>query len=67
MFKDVAQSLDSGLLPIIGLIAFFIAFTLILIWAFTMKKEARQAAKELPLKENDGESHNTNNNSYVNG
>ncbi|MBX2822258.1 MAG: cbb3-type cytochrome c oxidase subunit 3 [Rhodothermaceae bacterium] len=49
MYKDVIQSLDSGLLPIIGLIAFCVAFTLIIVWAFTMKKEDRNAAKHIPL------------------
>jgi len=49
MYKDVIQSLDSGLLPIIGLIAFCVAFTLIVVWAFTMKKEDRNAAKHIPL------------------
>ena len=49
MYKDVIQAMDSGLLPIIGLLAFFLAFTLILIWAFTMRKEDRTAAKHIPL------------------
>ena len=49
MYKDVIRSLDSGLLPIIGLVAFFVAFALIIVWAFTMKKEDRTAAKQIPL------------------
>ena len=49
MFKDVAHAMDSGLLPIIGLIAFVAAFVLIIIWAFTMRKEDRTAAKNIPL------------------
>ena len=51
MYKDVIQSLDSGLLPIIGLLAFFVAFTLIVIWAFSLNKEARHAAKQMPLED----------------
>ena len=65
MYKDVIQSLDSGILPIIGLIAFLVAFTLILVWAFTMSKEARNAAKQMPLDDNDERSITTNN-SYAN-
>lgn len=53
MFKDVAHAMDSGILPIIGLLAFFIAFTLIIVWACTMKKEDRSAAKQIPLLDNE--------------
>ena len=49
MYKDVIQSMESGLLPVIGLLAFFVAFTLIIVWAFTMRKEERNAAKNIPL------------------
>ena len=49
MFKEVVRSLDSGLLPIIGLIAFVVAFVLIVVWVFTLKKEQRDAAKQMPL------------------
>ena len=49
MYKDVIQSLDSGLLPIIGLLAFFVAFASIIVWAFTMREEDRAAAKNIPL------------------
>ena len=65
MYKDVIQSLDSGLLPIIGLIAFVVAFTLIVVWAFTMKKEDRSAAKQLPLDDANEISLSTNN-TYAN-
>ena len=61
MFKDVAHAMDSGLLPIIGLIAFVVAFTLIIIWAFTMRKEDRMAAKNLPLNEKSDTPLNTKN------
>ncbi|MEM8486070.1 MAG: hypothetical protein AAF564_11010 [Bacteroidota bacterium] len=51
MMKEVVRALDSGLLPIIGLIAFAVAFTAIVLWAITMKKEDRDAAKQQPLQE----------------
>lgn len=51
MFKEVIRSLDSGIMPIIGLIAFIVAFTAILAWAITMRKEDRDAAKQQPLNE----------------
>lgn len=51
MMKEVVRALDSGLLPIIGLIAFGVAFIAIVAWAMTMKKEDRDAAKQQPLQE----------------
>ncbi len=51
MMKEVVRALDSGLLPFIGLIAFAVAFIAIVLWAMTMKKEARDAAKQLPLQD----------------
>ncbi len=51
MLKEVIRSIDSGVLPIIGLIAFLVAFTAIVIWAMTMKKEDRDAAKHQPLQD----------------
>lgn len=51
MMKEVVRALDSGLLPIIGLIAFGIAFIAIVLWAVTMKKEDRDAAKQQPLQD----------------
>ena len=53
MFKEVVRALDSGVFPIIGLIAFAVAFTVIVIWALTMKKEDRDAAKNQPLHDAD--------------
>ena len=53
MYKEVIRALDSGILPIIGLIAFAVAFIAIVIWAMTMKKEDREAAKQQPLQDAD--------------
>jgi hypothetical protein len=53
MLKEVIRSIDSGIFPIIGLIAFIVAFVAILIRVMTMKKEDREAAKQQPLKEAD--------------
>ncbi len=51
MFKDVVRAIDPGVLPFIGLIAFGVAFIAIVVWALTMKKEARDAAKNQPLQD----------------
>ena len=51
MMKEVVRALDSGVLAQVGLIAFVIAFVLVVIWAFTMSKKSREAAKQLPLDE----------------
>ena len=53
MLKEVIRAIDSGILPFIGLIAFAVAFIAIVIWAMTMKKEDREAAKQQPLQEAD--------------
>ncbi len=45
--------MESGILPEIGLIAFLVAFTLIVIWALTMKKNQRETAKNMPLDDPD--------------
>ena len=51
MLKEVIRSIDSGILPLIGLFAFLIAFVVMVVWAFSMKKEARKAAKHQPLED----------------
>lgn len=51
MLKEVIRSLDSGVLPIIGLIAFAVAFIAVVVWAMTMKKGDREAAKNIPLED----------------
>lgn len=51
MLKEVIRAIDTGMLPFIGLIAFAVAFVSIVVWAMTMKKEDREAAKQQPLRE----------------
>ena len=49
MMKEAARAIDSGILAEIGLIAFVIAFLLIVIYAFTLSKRRRDYDKNLPL------------------
>jgi cbb3-type cytochrome oxidase subunit 3 len=51
MMKDVARAMESGALAEIGLIAFFVAFILILIYVIRMPKKQRDKAKHLPLED----------------
>ena len=47
------RSIDPGIWPVIGLIAFVVAFVLIVIRVMTMKKAERDEAKNLPLDDAD--------------
>lgn len=49
MMKEVVRAMDTGLLALVGLVAFLVAFTLILVRVAVMKKSEREAAKNLPL------------------
>ena len=49
MMKEVVRALDAGILPEIGLIAFFVAFLLIVARVLTMKKKERDTLKQIPL------------------
>lgn len=49
MFKDVVRSLDLQMLPEIGLLAFFLAFVLILTRVVLLRREECDAAKHLPF------------------
>jgi len=51
MFKGVLRDIDTGILGIIGLIAFFVAFLLIVVRVMTMKKSERQKHKNIPLED----------------
>ncbi len=53
MMKEVVRAIETGVFSQIGLFAFLVAFVLILVWAFTMKKADRTYAKEMPLHDND--------------
>ena len=49
MMKEVIRAMETGLLPQIGLLAFFFAFVMILVWVFKMTKDESDAAGKLPL------------------
>ena len=49
MFKDVARSLDMGMLPQIALVAFVAAFLCVLAYAFWLPRATRRAYAALPL------------------
>jgi cbb3-type cytochrome oxidase subunit 3 len=49
MMKEVVRAMETGVLAQIGLIAFFVAFLLIVIYAFTLSKRKRAYDKNLPL------------------
>ena len=51
MMKEVVRALDPGILPQIGLIAFVVAFVLVVIYAVTMGRSQRAAMKHLPLED----------------
>lgn len=52
MWKEVVQSMETGVLSYVGLFAFLFAFTLIVARVVLMKKKERTQAKNLPLDEN---------------
>ena len=49
MMKDVARTIETGPLAEIGLIAFLVAFLLVVVYALTLSKRRRDHAKNLPL------------------
>ncbi|HEX7071804.1 MAG TPA: CcoQ/FixQ family Cbb3-type cytochrome c oxidase assembly chaperone [Rhodothermales bacterium] len=51
MMKDVVRAIETGALAEVGLLAFVVAFVIVVVWAFTMSKRMRDAAKQLPLDE----------------
>lgn len=51
MIRDLLSSIDTGVLAFVGLFAFIIAFTAILVYVFTLRRSERDAAKRLPLDE----------------
>ena len=53
MMKEVLRTLDPGLLPEIGLIAFLSVFVLILIRVALLSKDEREAGKHMPLDDAD--------------
>ena len=51
MMKDVVRALETGGLAEIGLIAFVVAFVLMVAYALTLSKDRREEAKLLPFDE----------------
>lgn len=51
MWKEVVQSMETGVLAYVGLFAFLFAFTLIVLRVALMKKKERIDAKNMPLDE----------------
>lgn len=51
MMKEAVRALETGHLAEIGLIAFVVAFVLILLRAFLLPKAERDQAKQLPLED----------------
>ena len=51
MMKEALRALETGPLAEIGLVAFFVAFILILVYALTLPKRCRDEAKNLPLED----------------
>ena len=49
MMKEVVRALETGILAQIGLVAFFVAFVLMVVYAFTLSKRKREHDKNLPL------------------
>jgi len=53
MIQEVIRALETGVLAEVGLVAFVVAFTLVVVRAFLLPKRDRDDAKQMPL--DDGE------------
>ena len=51
MMKEVIRAMETGMLAEIGLVAFFVAFVLIVVRVVLMKRSTRDLAKQLPLQD----------------
>jgi cbb3-type cytochrome oxidase subunit 3 len=49
MMKEVIRAFETGIIPEIGLLAFFLAFVLIVVRAFMLKRGQRDEYKNMPL------------------
>ncbi len=49
MMKEAVRALETGAFAEVGLIAFVVAFVLMVLYALTLSREKRDAAKHLPL------------------
>lgn len=53
MIRDVVDAMNAGVFAQIGLIAFLIAFILIVIYVVTLPKKKRDHAKQIPLEDDE--------------
>lgn len=51
MFKEVVRSLETGDAALVGLVAFMVAFVLVVVRAFSLRKSVRTHLKDLPLED----------------
>ncbi|HLT46148.1 MAG TPA: hypothetical protein VK002_02870 [Rubricoccaceae bacterium] len=51
MMQEVVRALETGGLAEVGLVAFVLAFALVVLYALTLSKKKRDAAKRLPFDE----------------
>ncbi len=51
MMRDAIRALETGDLAQVGLVAFFAAFVLILLYTFTLSRQKREALKNQPLED----------------
>jgi len=51
MMKEVLRAMETGVLAEIGLLAFVLAFVLVIIRVATMKRDERAKMKNLPLQD----------------
>lgn len=49
MMKEVVRALQTGALAEVALVAFAVAFLMVVIYTFTLSKKHRDHAKSLPL------------------
>ena len=49
MMKDAVRALETGALAEVGLLAFVLAFVLVVVYTFTLSKKKREHLGRLPL------------------
>jgi hypothetical protein len=53
MMKEAIRALETGALGEVGLIAFVLAFVLVLAYAFTLSEASRERLERLPLEDDE--------------
>jgi hypothetical protein len=51
MMKETIRALETGVFAELALFSFLLAFALILVWTLALPARARDAAKQLPLRD----------------